>query len=354
MLASMRNSAERLERLGQYTLEERIGQGGMGTVYRARHAFLKRPTALKVIRSGDISTADRRRFQREVQATSQLTHPNVVAIYDFGHTAEGVFYYAMEYLEGVTLADLVRDDGAQPQGRVLSILRQVCGALAEAHAAGLVHRDIKPANVMLCARGGLYDVAKVLDFGLVKSMDRTDDELTATNAITGTPHYMAPEVIRDPTQVDARSDVYATAAVGFFLLTGRELFLADNVLTVLTLHVTNDAPRPSSISTEPIHPMFEALLLECLERDPNKRPADASVLLARLDVLTTVPELVWTPDNAKVWWAAHGAALHRIHEPVLTTPTLAIDLESREDSADDLDITGPTLLAPERSGDHAR
>jgi serine/threonine protein kinase len=357
ILARMRNSAERLERLGQYTLEERIGQGGMGTVYRARHAFLKRPTALKVIRSGDISDSDRRRFHREVQATSHLTHPNVVAIYDYGHTADGVFYYAMEYLEGVTLADLVRDDGAQPQGRVLSILRQMCGALAEAHAAGLVHRDIKPANVMLCARGGLYDVAKVLDFGLVKSLGRADVELTAANAITGTPHYMAPEVIRDPTQVDARSDVYATAAVAFFLLTGREMFVADSVLTVLTLHVTSDAPRPSSISTEPIHSDFEALLLECLDRDPSKRPADASVLLARLDVLTTVPELVWTPDNAKAWWAAHGAALHRIHEPVLTTPTLAVDLESRESDEElDTHITGrePTLLAPNRNENHVR
>ncbi len=345
IMNKLRETAERAERLGQYTLEERIGQGGMGTVYRAKHALLRRPTALKVIRAEDATDTDRKRFEIEVQATSQLTHPNVVAIYDYGRTASGVFYYAMEYLEGITLAELVSDDGAQPQGRVLCLLRQMCGALAEAHSTGLIHRDIKPANMMLCVRGGLYDVIKVLDFGLAKGVRPDEELLTAVNAIPGTPHYIAPEVIQDPASVDARSDVYAVAAVAFFLLTGREMFQADSVLGVLTAHVTTPPPRPSSISTEPLHPGFEELLLECLDRDPASRPADAGALLARLDALATEPTLEWPQASAKAWWMAHGRALRRrTREPLLTSPTLSIDWENRSTSTHP--PTGSTVTTP--------
>src|SRR5690606_35389072 len=285
IIKRLQGSARRAERLGQYTLEERIGQGGMGTVYRAQHALLRRPTAVKVIRSVDLDSATRVRFEREVQATSQLTHPNTVAIYDYGHAAGGVFYYAMEYLDGITLQELVRSDGPQPQGRVMHILQQVCGSLAEAHAAGLVHRDIKPANIMLCQRGGAYDVVKVLDFGLVKNVDTGESLLTAANALAGTPHYMAPEYITEPARADARADVYAVAAVAFYLLTARLLFDGGNMMSVLTRHMTEEPPRPSTITPFPVDPALEALLLTCLDKDPERRPADAGELLQKLEQL---------------------------------------------------------------------
>jgi len=205
-----------VRRLGQYTLERKIGAGGMGIVYRASHAMLRRPTAIKLLppdRAGEASIA---RFEREVQMTAQLSHPNTVAIYDYGRTPEGVFYYAMEYLDGINLEDLVRTYGAQPAGRVLAILDQVCGALAEAHERGLVHRDIKPANIILTERGGEPDVAKVVDFGLVKPIVTDDPRLTMSmpGVMTGTPLYLSPESLTSPESGDPRSDLYALGAVG--------------------------------------------------------------------------------------------------------------------------------------------
>lgn len=334
IIKRLQGSARRAERLGQYTLEERIGQGGMGTVYRAQHALLRRPTALKVIRSVDLDSATRVRFEREVQATSQLTHPNTVAIYDYGHAAGGVFYYAMEYLDGITLQELVRSDGPQPQARVLHILLQICGSLAEAHAAGLVHRDIKPANIMLCQRGGMYDVVKVLDFGLVKAVDSGESLLTAANALAGTPHYMAPEYITEPRSADARSDVYAVAAVAFYLLTGRLLFDGGNMVSVLTRHMTEEPPRPSTITPQPVEPSLEQLLLKCLDKDPDKRPRDAGDLRDQLEPLELDPKLRWTQREASAWWHERGRKLRpeRV-APVTTAPTLAVDLRGRFGSA---------------------
>jgi serine/threonine protein kinase len=171
-----------------------FGEGGMGAVYRARHAFLRRPTAVKLIRSGLATKGILARFEREVQLTSQLTHPNTIAIYDYGRTPDGVFYYAMEYLPGLPLDAVIKDDGPQPEARVAHLVAQICASLAEAHRIGLVHRDVKPANVMLCERGGRYDVVKVLDFGLVKELEAVDDTgVTAVGHIVGTPHYMSPE-----------------------------------------------------------------------------------------------------------------------------------------------------------------
>ena len=190
----LQKEVERAARLGQYTLEDKIGEGGMGAVYRARHAFLRRPTAVKLIRSGLATPAMLARFEREVQLTSQLTHPNTIAIYDYGRTPEGIFYYAMEYLPGLPLDRVILDDGPQPEARVVHLVSQICASLAEAHRIGLVHRDVKPANVMLCERGGVYDVVKVLDFGLVKELGAEDDAaVTAMGHIVGTPHYMSPE-----------------------------------------------------------------------------------------------------------------------------------------------------------------
>lgn len=326
----LQGSARRAERLGQYTLEERIGQGGMGTVYRAQHALLRRPTAVKVIRSVDLDSATRVRFEREVQATSQLTHPNTVAIYDYGHAAGGVFYYAMEYLDGITLQELIRSDGPQPQGRVMHILQQVCGSLAEAHAAGLVHRDIKPANIMLCQRGGAYDVVKVLDFGLVKHVDTGESLLTAANALAGTPHYMAPEYITEPAQADARADVYAVAAVAFYLLTARLLFDGGNMMSVLTRHMTEEPPRPSTVTPFPVDPDLESLLLSCLDKDPQRRPADAGELLQSLELLALSHGLLWSQQEAKAWWRVRGRSLLPAERaPFTTAPTLAVDLRGR-------------------------
>jgi tRNA A-37 threonylcarbamoyl transferase component Bud32 len=205
----LRQEVREARRLGQYHLERKLGEGGMGIVYEARHAMLRRRTAVKLIQSDRVDPIALERFEREVQITAELTHPNTVAIYDYGRTPDGIFYYAMELLEGCDLERLIAQDGPQDEDRVVHILRQVAGALAEAHAAGLVHRDIKPANIILCERGGQKDVAKVVDFGLVKRVDgnQSDAQLTGLNVITGTPAFMAPEAIARPDVVDARSDL---------------------------------------------------------------------------------------------------------------------------------------------------
>jgi len=194
--------------LGQYLLEEKLGEGGMGIVYLASRKMLRRPCAIKLLNQDSRTATAMDRFEREVQITARLTHPNTVAVYDYGHTPDGVFYYAMEYLEGITLQDLVDEFGPQPASRVVHILLQTCGALEEAHLSGLVHRDIKPANIMLTERGRVPDVVKVLDFGLVKETEQSSPEVTSANAILGTPHYMAPESIVDPASIDGRADLY--------------------------------------------------------------------------------------------------------------------------------------------------
>src|SRR5262249_51653920 len=219
ILFRLRTEVADARKLGQYTLQQEIGHGAMGVVYRASHALLRRETAIKLLAPARNSETDLRRFEREVQATARLTHPNTVAIYDFGRSPDGVFYYAMEYIDGLSLDQLVRVHGPQPPERVIHILRQACGALDEAHRVGLIHRDIKPANVMACVRGGVADVVKVLDFGLVKP-PAGDVTQSAANVPMGTPLYMSPEAIENPAAVDGRSDLYALGATGYFLLTG--------------------------------------------------------------------------------------------------------------------------------------
>ncbi|HZZ30339.1 MAG TPA: serine/threonine protein kinase [Pirellulales bacterium] len=286
--------------LGQYTLDEKLGEGGMGIVYRAHHDMLHRPTAVKFLGAERTNEQTIARFEREVQLTSKLTHPNTIAIYDYGRTAEGIFYYAMEYLDGINLEDLVKKHGAQPEGRVIYILQQVCGSLAEAHGTELIHRDIKPANIILTERGGIYDFVKLLDFGLVKALDdRKDSSLTATGTLTGTPLYMPPEAIQN-NQMDARSDLYAVGAVGYFLLTGTPVFDADNVIQILQKHVMMTPDSPAKRLGKPVSAEFEALLLKCLEKKPTDRPASAAALadlLGQCSALAT-----WTKADAYAWW----------------------------------------------------
>lgn len=271
--------------LGQYTLEEKLGAGGMGTVYRARHAFLRRSTAVKFLDVENGSPHAIARFEREVQLTAQLTHPNTIAIYDFGRTPEGIFYYAMEYLEGINLEQLVRRDGSLSEARLMHILRQICGSLAEAHTLGLIHRDIKPANVFLTKRGGLVDFVKVLDFGLVKAVeDRAGDpRLDSDDGLAGTPLYMSPEAIRQPQFVDARADVYSIGAVAYFLLTGTPVFAGDGVHKICMAHVLSTPEPPSVRSGRVITHELELLILRCLSKNPDERPRDASSLLHELN-----------------------------------------------------------------------
>lgn len=305
VIYGLRAEVKSARQLGQYTLLEKVGAGGMGEVYRARHAMLRRPTAIKILPPARAGEENLRRFEREVQLLSQLTHPNTVAVYDYGRTAEGLFYYAMEYLDGVTLEDLVVHDGAQPPGRVIHVLAQVAAALAEAHAAGLIHRDVKPANVILCERGGVSDVVKVLDFGLVKEISGGADLGTsAVDTLHGTPLYMAPEALVSPERIGPRTDLYALGAVGYRLLTGRNAFEGRTVVEVLGHHL-HTAPTPPSALVAAVPQDLERQILACLAKDPESRPRDADAL--RQSLLRCAAAGSWVESRAKAWWSERGA-----------------------------------------------
>ncbi|TWU00632.1 Serine/threonine-protein kinase PknB [Botrimarina colliarenosi] len=286
------------QQLGQYRLEQRLGAGAMGVVYKAKHAMLRRPTAVKMIEPNKVTPDALAAFEREVQITSQLCHPNTVAIFDYGHTPEGLFYYAMEYLDGISLQDLVEQYGTQPVGRVVDLLQQMCGSLYEAHTMGLVHRDIKPANLMLNRRGADPDVVKVLDFGLVK--DIGGDGQTG---IAGTPLYMPPEAIQAPATVDARSDLYAVGAVGYFLLTGRVVFEASNLQELTQMHLTETPLPPSEVRGEKLPEELDDALLACLDKNRAKRPQTARELALRLEKI--VANDGWGVEKADLWWNQH-------------------------------------------------
>jgi serine/threonine-protein kinase len=307
VIYGLRREVREARRLGQYTLIEKIGQGGMGAVYRASHAMLRRPTAVKLISGGAASPERIRRFEREVQLTSQLTHPNTVSIFDYGRTPDGVFYYAMEYLDGLTLEDLVRIDGPQPPGRVVHIMRQVASALSEAHGVGLVHRDIKPGNVILVSeRGGAMDVAKVVDFGLVKEVDEAAG-LTREGRIAGTPHYLSPEAIMTPAAVTPQSDLYSLGCVGYYLLTGQRVFDGRTVIEVCNEHLSKTPIPPAERLGRALPADLSAVLMSCLEKSPGDRPASAQVLIDRLDGCREAEP--WTTDAARVWWNLRGPAV---------------------------------------------
>jgi hypothetical protein len=300
-------AALKAKQLGQYALDDKIGEGAFGAVYRAHHALMRRPVAVKLLQTEKMTQTSAARFEREVQMTGQLTHPNTITLYDYGRTPEGIFYYAMEYLDGLTLDRLVKQYGAQPEGRVISILRQISGSLAEAHAIGLVHRDIKPANVFLTQRGGVSDFVKVLDFGLAKArVDEGQIELTAATVTLGTPLYMSPEAVDRPNEVDARSDLYSLGALGYFLVTGEALFDCLTLGEVL-MHQVNDLPvRPSERLGKPVSPDLEELLMRCLAKKPASRPASARELD---DVLARCRNAAdWTREQADEWWRKFTAA----------------------------------------------
>lgn len=290
-----------VRRLGQYVLGDLLGEGGMGAVYRAEHALLRRPTAVKLLLPERTGPDSLLRFEREVQRTAQLTHPNTVAIYDYGRTPDGVFYYAMELLDGLTLEALVRTRGPLPAARVIHILRQAASALAEAHGLGLIHRDIKPANLVLCERGGLPDTLKVVDFGLVKSMTPGNDPaLTRENAITGTPLYMAPEAITDPNIVDERVDLYALGAVGYFLLTGTPPFVGNTVVEVCGHHLHSTPIPPSERLGVPVLAELEQLILACLAKDKHARPSSALALEEAFSACAS--RSPWSAREAHAFW----------------------------------------------------
>jgi hypothetical protein len=302
-----REAAIEAKQLGQYKLDQKLGEGAMGVVYKGHHAMLRRPTAIKLLDANKVTDESIARFEREVQITSQLTHPNTVAIFDYGRTPEGVFYYAMECIEGIDLQALVDRYGPQPPARVVHLLRQICGSLYEAHTMGMVHRDIKPANLMLTRRGGEPDVVKVLDFGLVKAREgehRSDKD----GALAGTPLYMSPEAIQFPASVDACSDLYAVGAVGYFLLTGRPVFDASSVAELCQKHI-DEAPAPPSLRLgKPLPADLESIILACLEKSRAKRPQTARDLAHRLERCQLADE--WTVEMAETWWSQHDRGAH--------------------------------------------
>ncbi len=320
----LRERVREVASLGQYTLGEKIGAGGMGTVYRAHHALLRRPTAVKLLQTSSASPDDLRRFEREVQVTAGLTHPNTVAIYDYGHSRDGVFYYAMEYIEGLTLGQVVEHDGPQSPARVIHVLRQVCGALGEAHAVGLVHRDIKPDNILLCERGGVPDVVKVVDFGLVKDLSEAATT-SRTDAIAGTPMYLSPEAIRRPDDVGPRSDLYALGAVAYFLLTGRHVFEGGTILEVCSHHLTTPPAPPSEVLGRALPVELEDLVLRCLDKDPARRPQTAAALDEALAACEQ--SHAWQRPEAHAWWQRHRETPRPVTDPSPNASTvLALDL----------------------------
>ncbi|HKE14162.1 MAG TPA: serine/threonine-protein kinase [Kofleriaceae bacterium] len=315
ILYGLRRELRDARRLGQYTLLEPIGAGGMGVVYRASHAMLRRPTAVKLITADGEPSIDR--FEREVQHMASLAHPNIVTVYDYGRTHDGTLYYAMELLDGIDLERIVELGGPLPASRVVFLLTQACRALAGAHAAGLVHRDIKPANLFVCRDWGTADALKILDFGLVKDLrGGATSPLTHQGTIMGTPLYMAPESWMSPETVDARSDLYSLGAVACFLLTGKPVFDGKNPFEVM-VHHTQTPPAPPSRRGVSVPPDLDAIILRCLAKDPADRFASADLLRAHLEGCELAN--AWSSSDARDWWHLHPR-IAPPHRPTAAPP----------------------------------
>jgi len=329
VVSGLGRKVERARRMGSYELVELLGRGGMGEVWRARHRMLARPAAIKLIRPEVLGTtasqaeAMIRRFEREAQATALLSSPHTIELYDFGTTDQGVFYYVMELLAGVDLDTLIRSHGPLPPERVVYLLEQVCHSLADAHESGLVHRDIKPANIFVSRRGLDHDVAKVLDFGLVKADQPEGAEgvlSTRTDLTSGTPAFMAPETSTGKGPIDARVDLYALGCVGYWLVTGSLVFEAENAVQMMLQHVQAEPVPPSALTELPVPAELERLLLDCLAKDPDQRPASADEVRRRLAAIDL--DEPWTSERARRWWERHLPA----REPAIATESTPAEL----------------------------
>ncbi|QDU55809.1 serine/threonine protein kinase [Aeoliella mucimassa] len=301
LINRLRRQVFAAKQLGQYRLKQKLGSGGMGEVYLAEHQMMKRPCAIKLIKpdkAGDSRILAR--FEREVRSTAKLSHWNSIDIFDYGNTADGTFYYVMEYLPGHNIGELVEQGGPLPPARMTYLMRQVCAALAEAHGVGLVHRDIKPANIFCAYRGGEFDVAKLLDFGLAKPMLQSEDgQLTQEGSITGSPLFMPPEQATGEREADARSDIYSLGAVMFYMLTGRAPFSYEQPMKVIIAHVSEDPPLLREFAPDATLEL-EEIVMRCLEKDPDHRYQ--SVIELRDALADLQLDDVWTPDLAADWW----------------------------------------------------
>jgi tRNA A-37 threonylcarbamoyl transferase component Bud32 len=315
VLNSLRFEAFEAKQLNQYKLIRLLGSGGMGVVYLAEHRMMKRPCALKQIRPDfDANPVSLERFEREVRATAQLSHPNTVEIYDYGRAEDGTFYYVMEYLYGLTLEELVERHGAIPPGRAIYLLRQACAALAEAHGSGLIHRDLKPANIFAARRGGEYDFTKLLDFGLVKDLHNEGEHASIRgNAGQGTPHYMAPEQVAGLADLDHRVDLYALGCVAYTLVTGRPPFKRPSVSRVMAAHAHEPVEPPSKFRPD-LPADLERVILRCLEKSPDARHPDAKSLARDLDSCTSAAD--WDAQAAERWWHDHVPDAEHRCEPI--------------------------------------
>jgi serine/threonine-protein kinase len=299
----IRREAFKARQLGQYVLKKKLGSGGMGDVYQAEHQLLKRPCAIKLIRpdkAGDDKVLAM--FEREVQSTAKLTHWNSVEVFDYGHSDDGTFYYVMELLPGMSLDDLVKRYGRLPSERAVHFLRQVCGALREAHGKGLIHRDIKPANIFAAERGGVHDVAKLLDFGLVREQapPSAHSKPNEPGTFSGSPLFMCPEQVSSYDKLDARSDIYSLGAVAYYLTTGRPPFEGNTPWEIITAHAREPFQPPAEINPE-IPADLELVIIRCLSKLPNNRFPDAASLDRALAACQCAGQ--WTQESAAAWWS---------------------------------------------------
>jgi serine/threonine-protein kinase len=325
IIYGLRRQVTAAQQLGQYKLDRKIGEGGMGAVYLAHHVMLRRPTAVKLVLPERVGRENLERFEREAHHMSKLTHPNTVAVYDYGRSADGVFYYAMEYLGGgIDLERLVREHGPQPGGRVAMILAQVCGALHEAHANTIIHRDIKPANLILCERGGMPDVTKVVDYGLVNEI--ATDLGPTTRRVLGTPAYLAPEAITDPRSIAPSVDLYALGAVGYFLLTGRHVF-EGSTQEICAQQVSATPRRPSEVLPGCATPELEAVIMRCLEKLPADRFRTALELRAHLKALRLGD---WSDADGRRWWNQFRDDSQTTAASSMRALTVSVDLGERD------------------------
>jgi serine/threonine-protein kinase len=313
LINSLRREVFVAKELGQYRLIRPLGAGGMGEVYLAEHRMLKRPCAIKLIRADKAGNPQvLARFEREVRMTAQLSHWNTVEIFDYGRTDDGTFFYVMEYLPGLSLDDLLKRHGPLPAERVVHLLRQACQGLREAHEAGLIHRDIKPGNIFASKRGGLYDVVKVLDFGLVKPVrENRSVQLSHEGGISGTPLYMSPEQARGESDLDARSDIYCLGAVAYALLTGSPPFDGTNPVEVMIAHARDEVVWPSRRQRD-VPADLERVVLRCLAKRPEDRFPDVESLGKALADCAAADR--WTQQHAARWWLEAGETVTKPHE----------------------------------------